>query len=225
MSRCSCLTKNNKVCRLTSKFIINCQKFCSIHAKIKYNEYAILIQKTYRGSKTRNKVNIIVKRVPDDIRNIISFYMREDLYYKKYNESIEKIITKKTISLLGPLEINTAETLIDYLIQSRSNFNEYNIFYKLKYYKDVSQLYKLYLKYYPILYDEYLAKLFNFGRIVRYLFETAVLTNQIRDENNEILIIDSDEYLKMSNDLNNSIHSWKRKLRLLSYHESCGLFY
>tara|TARA_Y100000389_G_scaffold69101_1_gene65713 strand:+ start:4574 stop:5248 length:675 start_codon:yes stop_codon:yes gene_type:complete len=224
MPRCSCLTRNNRKCRLSSIFNINSQRFCKIHAKIKYNDNAILIQKTYRGYKTRNKVNIIMKRVPDDIRNIISYYMREDLYYKKYNDSIEKIITKKTISLLGPLEINTAETLIDYLIQSRSNFNDYNLYYKLNYYKDISHLYKLYLKYYPILYNEYLAKLFNFGRIVRYLFETAVLTNQIRDENNVILIIDSDEYLKMSNDLNNSIHSWKKKLRMLSYHEYCGFY-
>ena len=222
MARCSCLTNKNKICRLSSIFNINSKRLCTIHAKQMFNKYAILIQKNYRRHKVKNKVNKIVKRVPDDVRDIILFYMREDSYIQKYNESIEKIIINKTISLLGPIGINTSAELLDHLISNTNGDIETRKFYHLEYYQDISDLYKLYLKYYSIIDNSYLEKLYNLGRVLTYVFETAVFTGQVRDKNNEVLIIDSHNYLKFTYEFYYYISRWKTRMQELLYKDLYG---
>tara|TARA_A100001011_G_C14294305_1_gene837686 strand:+ start:1244 stop:1912 length:669 start_codon:yes stop_codon:yes gene_type:complete len=222
MARCSCLTKHNKICRLSSIFNINSNRYCSIHAKLLFNYHTILIQKNYRRFRVRKKVDTIIKRVPDDVRDIILFYMREELYNKRYNESIEKIIINKTVRLLGPLGINTAEQLLDFLIANSGINIDNRKFYHLNYYKEISNLYILYYKYYTILDNEYLKKLYNLGRVLTYIFETAVLTGQVRNDNNEILIIDTSEYLKFTYEFYSNICKWNSKMKELLYLDIYG---
>lgn len=222
MVRCSCFTKKNKICRLSSIFNINFNRYCTIHAKLLFNYHAILIQKNYRRFRVKRKVNTIIKRVPDDIRDIILFHMREEFYNKKYNNSIEKIIINKTIRLLGPLGINTAEQLLDFLIANSGSNIDNRKFYHLNYYKEISNLYTLYYKYYSILDNSYLEKLYNLGRVLTYIFETAVLTGQVRNDNNEMLIIDTSEYLKFTYEFYSNICKWNSKMKELLYLDIYG---
>ena len=96
--RCQCRNiTNNKICANRSKnmYLIKNKRHCTFHYNYYRYNYTIIIQKYYRGYKTRRLLNNIYKKLPDDIQDIISYYIREDFHYKKYITILKKIINKK----------------------------------------------------------------------------------------------------------------------------------
>tara|TARA_B110001452_G_scaffold266514_1_gene273599 strand:+ start:3435 stop:3893 length:459 start_codon:yes stop_codon:yes gene_type:complete len=62
--------------------------------------YATIIQKFYRGYNHRKLLNIIYNKLPDDIQRKIIYFVREDLHYQKYINTLQKIINKKLYNWL-----------------------------------------------------------------------------------------------------------------------------
>jgi hypothetical protein len=103
-TRCNCIAKTtNRVCKKSFSFIINHKKYCYIHARLSYNNFAITIQKVYKGWRQRKLLNIIYKKLPDDIQRKISWYVREPHYIKKYHATIQLVLIKKVAMLSDTL--------------------------------------------------------------------------------------------------------------------------
>tara|TARA_B100000035_G_C21033182_1_gene569473 strand:- start:2869 stop:3486 length:618 start_codon:yes stop_codon:yes gene_type:complete len=108
--------KNNIVININNKYI------CLHHFNINYKKYLLKIQKIYKGYIVRKKLKNLFYNLPKDIQNIILYYIRLPIYYKRYYKSIEKIIYRNSIDLY----CNTKKIDINYLIKSYYLFNKYN---------------------------------------------------------------------------------------------------
>jgi len=108
--------KNNIVININNKYI------CLHHFNINYKKYLLKIQKIYKGYIVRKKLKNLFYNLPKDIQNIILYYIRLPIYYKRYYKSIEKIIYRNSIDLY----YNTKKIDINYLIKSYYLFNKYN---------------------------------------------------------------------------------------------------
>jgi hypothetical protein len=63
---------------------------------MEYNKYALLIQKVWKGKKTRGKLTNIYYKLPDDLQRKIAFYIRESYLLEKHHyKIIRNIITNK----------------------------------------------------------------------------------------------------------------------------------
>jgi len=96
-NRCSCRVENQShICRNKMSFLINDKRICYIHAKSRYTNYALLIQKFWRGHKCRNTLTNIYYKLPDELQSKIIFYVRESYLLEKHHYSIiRNIITNK----------------------------------------------------------------------------------------------------------------------------------
>ena len=77
---------NNNICKHKSKiaYYIFDKKCCLFHYNYYGKLYVINIQRIYRGYKCRKYLNNVYARLPDDLQNIVKFYINQDMYYKKY---------------------------------------------------------------------------------------------------------------------------------------------
>ena len=76
----------------------------------------------YIGYRTRRKLKNIFVKLPNDLQNIVLWYMREPIYIKRYYNVISKILDRKIIN------ITISENSYDY-------------------YRKISNVYTLYTKY------------------------------------------------------------------------------
>ena len=136
--RCSCFAVTTGLkCKLKTKNKY-CNKYvCHVHAAILFNYSILYIQKMYIGYRTRRKLKNIFVKLPNDLQNIVLWYMREPIYIKRYYNVIRKILGKKIIN------ITISENSYDY-------------------YRNISNVYTLYTKYInitSILYNDMLYRL------------------------------------------------------------------
>jgi hypothetical protein len=118
-----CFDKN---CKKT----IFLNKFCLNHYKLHYYRYIIIIQKNYKGYKCRKKLNNIYKNLPEEIQNKILFYIKEPILYKKYCNTINKIIRKKSIDVLNVRYHFNYKPNVECYIKTYEYFKKYkNIMY------------------------------------------------------------------------------------------------
>ena len=86
--------KRNYRCNNGIYRYVNNKQYCWCH----YNNYTrdsiIMIQSAYRGYKCRRYLKIY-KKLPDDIQIIIKRKISSEFYYKKYCNSIYKILYKR----------------------------------------------------------------------------------------------------------------------------------
>ena len=106
-TRCACMAKTtNRKCKKSFSFIVNKKKYCYIHAQLAHNKFVITIQRVYKGWRQRKLLNVIYKKLPDDIQRKISWYVREPYYIKKYQVAIQLFLTKKAREHLDNTFIN-----------------------------------------------------------------------------------------------------------------------
>jgi hypothetical protein len=138
--RCQCKNKNNKVCMLKQYklFIYNNKRVCTLHFKILFEKYIIIIQKIYRSYKSRKKLKYFYIRLPDDIQYKIKYFINEEFYIKKFNNNLKKVVNNKIknfvnkyFNLLDDKSINYPINNIDkYLLEKYFIIENYRIFYK-----------------------------------------------------------------------------------------------
>tara|TARA_Y100000816_G_C26039422_1_gene544320 strand:- start:696 stop:1217 length:522 start_codon:yes stop_codon:yes gene_type:complete len=87
-----------------------------------YKKYLLKIQKVYKGYYVRNKLKNLFYNLPKDIQNIVLYYIRLPIYYKRYCNTLEKIIYKNS----SELYYSTKKIDINYLIKSYYLLNKYN---------------------------------------------------------------------------------------------------
>lgn len=92
------LCKYNKLCK--RQVFSNSTCLCYYHLLLKHSDNIINIQKTFRGYKTRKKIKNIYIRLPDDIQNMVLFYINLPIYYNNYYKKLNQIIKKKTKDLI-----------------------------------------------------------------------------------------------------------------------------
>jgi len=88
-------TKKTRICKGSVYIILNNKKYCWIHAKKSFGKFIVLIQKVYRSMIARKKIKNIYYNLPEDIKKLILFYVRIDIYYIKYKKICQSIIQKK----------------------------------------------------------------------------------------------------------------------------------
>ena len=108
--RCKIInTTNNLVCKnksCTDYFIFQI-KCCAYHYNYYGYKYATIIQSFYRGIKSRKWLNNIYKKLPDDVQNIIKYYINKELYIKKYLKTLTKIVMKKIDNFIYNMDLVT----------------------------------------------------------------------------------------------------------------------
>ena len=132
--RCQCRNiTNNKVCAHKSKnsYIIDNKRYCFQHYRYYMTYYTLIIQKHYRGHKQRNILNNIYKKLPDDIQYKIVKFIRSDIYYKKYINTLGKILEKKLNNFIN-IKLRH-EYSINYIFENMNLIEKYFYLYN-KYY-------------------------------------------------------------------------------------------
>ena len=84
--RCSCRNSTtDKICKnkMRNPFYINKKPICAFHYSYYKTEYALTIQRYYKGYKIRKLLNNVYKKLPCDIQKIIVKFVREPHYYYK----------------------------------------------------------------------------------------------------------------------------------------------
>ena len=137
--RCSCKAiTTSRICRNKFKLIIFNKRYCTTHANLLYNKYALIIQKCWRSYRARCIVYKVYSKLPDEIQRKIMFYTRENYLIKKHHHNVIYNILDKR------LDTNWLNALM----------------YNLRYYPVVNQtsnldklckIYQLYTKYYDII--------------------------------------------------------------------------
>lgn len=160
--RCKCRNlTNNNICKNKTRnpFYINNKPTCHFHYSYYRTKYALIIQKYYKGYKQRKLLNIVYKRLPDDIQRKIVKIIREKYYYNNYIKLIGNIIEKKIDNTLIIIEnkLNIINTTNPDLMEELYNYFNYNA---QNFYKNI----KLYSNYYYYLKekDELREKYSNF---------------------------------------------------------------
>ena len=78
------MTRLNRKCKNSSTY----NKICFIHCKKYYFNYIIKIQSIWRSHIVRKKLTNLFINLPNEIQNIVLYYMREEYYkhslYKSY---------------------------------------------------------------------------------------------------------------------------------------------
>lgn len=99
-NKCSCKVifgKNNKTRACKSHVYGNFggKNFCFVHVQKFLSVKAIFIQKIQRGKRCRELLEKIYKKVPFEIQNIISEYLKEEYYIERSSKNFLRILTKK----------------------------------------------------------------------------------------------------------------------------------
>lgn len=105
--RCQCKTAKNLTCKKNAIFInaLTINRYCKMHFKLHYIKYIVLIQKIYRGYKSRRLLTNIYYKLPEDIQLIVDYYINIELHYKKYINHVNKIIVNKKNNFYNVFDI------------------------------------------------------------------------------------------------------------------------
>ena len=84
--RCRCRNiTNNKIClkKCRTLYYVKDKLYCNNHFQYYMTIYTIKIQSLWRGIKHRKIMNIIYKRLPDDLQYKILYFVKRDTYQKR----------------------------------------------------------------------------------------------------------------------------------------------
>jgi hypothetical protein len=95
-----------------------------------YKKYILIIQKIYKGYRTRKKIKNIFNNLPRDLQQIVLHYINLPIYYRNYYNKIQTIIYKKSEYLFINKKYN-----INNIIKSYNLFNKYYIILNLNFLK------------------------------------------------------------------------------------------
>ena len=121
--KCGCFKFNKKKCNKDSFILIKNNSYCLNHSLLLYNKYVLIIQKFYRGYRARKCLLNIFNKLPNELQELVIYYINDIYYKKKYLNNITNIIINNTFKLHNYK--NTNEKLsVNYL------FNCYKLYYK-----------------------------------------------------------------------------------------------
>ncbi len=130
-------TKKTRSCKGKVFIKLNNDNYCWSHAKKILGQSAIIIQSKFKGNRCRKKLKILYCNLPDEIKNVVLYYIRKDFYYFKYKKLCLSIIENK-VNNIDTLLNRIPETYFNSLLiiennKIRENFiktliNIYNIF-------------------------------------------------------------------------------------------------
>ena len=134
MAKSKCICKVNilgsnrtRACKGTININLYNKNYCWSHAKQCLGYWVTIIQSTARSMICRKKLKNLYINLPDEIKNIVLFYLRQDFYYIKYKKFCTKIIENK----VNKVDNLLTEVLHQYI--DREDFikflsNIYNLF-------------------------------------------------------------------------------------------------
>lgn len=199
-SRCSCIaTTTNKICRHKYSYLLVGKRYCTLHARIKFNTIAACIQSAWRAHNVRNKMKNIFLRLDDDMQRKIIWHMREAYLLEKHHHSIIRNILKNKVTTLYN---NNAATF-----GGGSWIPNLQYYNQDKYYKTITSIYNLYYKYHVIVDNDDCRVLLNLKRNFIVACSDSVRNNNLR--NAEGGIIPKNEATVTYNQLYNSIKQWE----------------
>jgi len=139
--------KKGRVCRANVWNEFGGKKYCYSHAKKILGESAIILQKHQRAHHCRQILNNIYLKLPLDIQRIIDKYVNEEIYFKRENNIIIKIMHKRLVDIeelisyynlnsnvpdqlpLTTLSINYSHDIISILTILINNWNNIHLLY------------------------------------------------------------------------------------------------
>jgi hypothetical protein len=129
--------------------------FCTIHYRLLYTDYAIMIQKIYKGYYIRKKLKIYYN-LPRDLQRKIIWHINSDLYLRYYNSSVSKIIYRRYKEFYDKyISIAPNNTLNIYIYSDTF----------IEIYTNLLPLVKLSIKYYTIIKISKIPYFYNFKRL------------------------------------------------------------
>jgi hypothetical protein len=154
--------------------------YCKNHSIFFFNKYIKKIQKVYRAYYIRKKLKNIYFKLPEDIQKKILFFVNENIYIKKYNNVIRKIINKKTYNIILHFKLKNKLTI-----------------------DNIKNIYYLNNKYRNILFLNTIKCLYVYGEEIIYILNNYIV-NQFTDDNT--LIMESNNIIIDLNNITNNIN-------------------
>ena len=190
-TKCRCKTQNGTVCKIKSKTLYNINNVlsCNLHVRYIYNDYVLTIQKMYKGYRQRKLINIVYKRLPDDIQYKILYFIKRDTYQKRYESLLRKLIEKRLLKVRD-----------NSLYYHRLNLHTYSRFennslYALQNENVLLETARLYNKYHVLNIDVYLMDyLMTFANQLGEFYIPIVLYNPNNQNVNDDIIIENYNY-------------------------------
>ena len=177
INKCTFKNINNKTCKHKSKnehFIFQ-KKCCGYHFSLYGKKYATSIQSIYRGIKCRKSLNKIYKNVPDDVQNIIKYYINEEQYIINHLKLLTKIVVKHISNFICYMDFNTKNYNVFVFQLDQNELINYTEFIFANRNYIINNL-KLYYKYKELLNKDMLIKTNAFKSLEKnpetYLYET-----------------------------------------------------
>ena len=94
--RCHCLANTTGlICKHNYQYLIHRTRYCTIHARLKFNKCVAQIQSLYRGYMLRKKIDNIFKPLPREIQRKILWHMRDEVYAVQQHKSIRDILKNR----------------------------------------------------------------------------------------------------------------------------------
>ena len=190
-TKCRCKTLNGTVCKIKSKTLYNIDNILSCNLHMQYNcyNYIVTIQKIYKGYRQRKLINIVYKRLPDDIQYKILYFIKRDTYQIRYVSLLRKLIEKRLLKVKN-----------DSLYYHKLNLHTYSRFennslYALQNENILLETARLYNKYQILNIDVYLMDyLMTFANQLGEFYIPIVLYNPNNLNVNNNIIIENYNY-------------------------------
>lgn len=160
---------NNKICLKNCRTLYRIEKklYCNNHCQYYRNIFTIKIQSLWRGFKQRRLMNIIYKRLPEDLQIKILYFVKRDTYRRRYINKIRNIIE---------LKLHDIYFVFIYLDAINSFHDRKLSYFIINNEKEVLEASRLYNKYYKILSEEYR---FFMIKIMKNLFRIVNSTENL----------------------------------------------
>jgi hypothetical protein len=162
---------------------------------------SIYLQKVWRGYKIRKVIKNIYSRLPDDIQKIIKLHINKNLFIKRYNNSVLKIVNIRInmldflIDKINIFDLNPLYNYIDKIIDYIKTYSKYiDSISSATQYKISNQLEILYSIIHHILTEQlYIINEFNYEKYFRYFVNNEYNYEYINylNKKNEIFILNS----------------------------------
>lgn len=123
--------KKGRVCKANVWKEFGGKKYCYSHAKKILDESAIILQKHQRANHCRKIINNIYKKLPSDTQRIIDKYINKEIYIKRQNNIIIKIMHKRFFDIEKKIFKIDSINHIDFINNPTTDIKITELYYKI----------------------------------------------------------------------------------------------